>query len=247
MNKLLVAALLSCVAYGGCTGTETGNPVAELQIAYDARSSNADAIRIRDDGAPLRLDDIWLRLGEFSFGSTEAECSDDDLRAVMRPGIGVGNHGGDEPLVQDLSVPSDSYCEVLFDYASQPNPDEPADLPDELNGSAVFLTGELRDGTPVRLLLPSASGVRFAPSDRRFADGLQTLIIAFDVAAWFDGIDIESASREGNEVLISERSNPALLQAFQANLARGTELYRDEDANNRVSGGDTRIAVGSTR
>lgn len=44
------------------------------------------------------------------------------------------------------------------------------------------------------------------------------IIVSFDLAGMFDGLDFAGATVSGGEILIDETNNPALLQAFEAQL-----------------------------
>lgn len=229
-------ALASAVvaAAASCTGTEVGNPVAEpVSVSLTARSSSQD-VALAWDGhqdagsASIVIDELWVSLGDARFVIDEDCSAKRDTRIVI-----------DGPFVTDLAegpaalaqrLPEGNYCSVRVSLERAAAGD--AGFPTELTGHSVLLHGQRSDGTPV--VIRSRDKPDFVLRGRseafRVEDAHNALFLAFDAAAWLEGVGIESATpNAAGEILIEPGSDDARLRTFETNLKRSLALFKDGD------------------
>ena len=66
-------------------------------------------------------------------------------------------------------------------------------------------------------------------------EGREALVLAFDVAAWLDGVALDAATAGDDGVIVlSASSNASLLADLEANTARTLALYEDLDADGEL-------------
>jgi hypothetical protein len=94
--------VLACLATSnGCSsGTETGNPSFQAEMAYTAYSSAPLVVGVRDPKASVIVDSAWLDLGSVSLLGS-GTCSDSDPNRLQVPALGIGEHAaGNHNLVR---------------------------------------------------------------------------------------------------------------------------------------------------
>lgn len=224
-----LACAMGCSALGCAGGTETGNPSFEGQLAYDAYSSNVTAVALSAvDAEPAegatRVDSVWLVLGDISFGP---ECAAPAEATVHATGIGEGDHAAQGRVVTALTIAEGRYCSVRVPLERAP--ESPMAGPSALGGHSILIQGVAPDGTPFRVRSAMQGALELA-GDTPFelSEGAGAVLIGFDLAVWIDAIDWSGAEPSGGEIHIDTASNAALLERFEAALARGTGLYRSD-------------------
>ena len=56
------------------------------------------------------------------------------------------------------------------------------------------------------------------------------MFLGFDVAAWLGGVNLSTATADTDGVIrIDPTQNPSLYSLLEVNLARGLEIYPDDD------------------
>jgi hypothetical protein len=227
----LVGAL-SCVACN--SGTETGNPSVNGALSYTGYSSKPD-YGVREGGAVATIANVWLDLGPVSI-SPEGPCGIEGGEEFSVPALGVGDHAAGSHNSTAYAAKAGSFCDVALPFARVPSQAGGANLPEELRGNSLLITGKLIDETPFSIASDAISLIRLRAEGSGFvlsADQADA-VIAFDFGAWLDGIDLAAADRVDGQIVISSSSNRSLLVALEGNLAAGVALYRDRDGDGLV-------------
>lgn len=237
-------ALSAWVVVGAsCTGTEVGNPVAEpVSVSLTARSSVGAVALVREGdedtgGSTITIDQVWVSLGDARF-VIDDDCSGQMARAVV-----------DGPFLADLAkgpamlsarVPQGEYCSVRVSLERAAAAD--AGAPNALAGHSVLLHGHRADGTPV--VIRSRDKPDFVLRGRtetfRIEDAQQALFLAFDAAAWLEGVGIETATPNAQgEIVIEPGTEDARLRTFETNVKRSLSLFKDGNADGTLAPSET--------
>lgn len=224
---------LSCIACN--SGTETGNPSLTGALSYTGYSSKPTDYGVRDDGAVATITNAWLDLDSVSI-SPDGACGVDGGDAFVVPALGVGDHAAGQHNATAYTAKAGSFCSVALPFARVPGTSGAADVPAELRGNSLFITGKLADGTPFSIASSATPVIELRAGDSGFelSADRSDIVIAFDFAAWLEGVDLAAAERVDGQVVISSRSNRDLLATFEENVATGVALYRDRDGDGLV-------------
>jgi hypothetical protein len=207
----LVALLVSA-----CGGSEDGIPIdnTSITIALTATSTDESAVAIRSDEAALDVEEIVLSLRELEMvpcASDSASIADEDYVVDLTL----------EPPAQSIFESTVSeYCAVGVTIAPTRS-----DVPADLVGVAVRVRGTRSDGVPFEVRSPVDQTVELRTSEAVGA----YLALGFDLATWFDGVDVDGASVTDGVALIDEQTNASALAAFDANTPSAVALYADAD------------------
>jgi hypothetical protein len=245
----VVSALV--VVGASCTGTEVGNPVAEpVSVSLTARSSQGNVALVNGGdedagGSTIIVEQIWVSLGDARFVIDE-DCS--NRRAADRVVV-------DGPLVADLAtgpttlaerLPQGEYCSVRVSLERAPATD--AGAPDALAGHSVLLRGHRADGTPV--VIRSRDKPDFVLRGRaetfRIEEAHHALFLAFDAAAWLEGVGVETATPNAQgQIVIEPGTEDARLRRFETNLRRSLSLFKDGNADGTLAPSEATDAIAS--
>jgi hypothetical protein len=238
----LGAVLLACLLCVQCAGTETGNPSVGT-LSYNAWTTDQTRVALRaESDAEIELEQVWLNLGEVAFLPCSGETSE-SLAKV--PALGAADHAGFDAAQVPVELGSERVCELRVGLQASVE-ELPSGAPAELAASPIVLIGRLRDGTPFRLVAPSVSSLNLLTlQSAGFASStMPALLLAFDVARWLDGLDLNNAERLGDSILVNSEHNTERLAQFEANLAPGVTLFEDAAANGQVASDAERLAQG---
>jgi hypothetical protein len=223
--------LLLGLGLAGCTGgTETGNPSLTGELSYSGVSSAPTDIGVRQGGAVATVHNAWFALDEVTISSA-GDCGVQGNASFSVRALGIGDHAAGIHNATDFEAPAGAFCSVVLPFLPVAADDTTA--PAELRGHGVVVAGELADGTPFLLESDQAPLVELRGPDNGFELSSQApnVLLAFDFATWLEDADWATASVDSDRILVSERSNPELLQKFEARLAAGVALYRDRDGD----------------
>ena len=229
IRQTLVLAWLTA----GCTATETGNPVAEVQLSLTAGSSTTEVGLGDAAGAQLQIEQAWVVLGDVRFVPS-ADCDAGGETRVEVPGPNAVDLIA-APTAFSFAVEDRDYCRVRVPLERAEEP--PSGAPSELEDHSVVLLGSLRDGTPVlvRSRDKREADVRSRGMPFRLGDVEQDLLLVFDLGGWLEGVDLEGAElQEDGRLVVDDDSNRELLDAFEDNLRQSLELLRDLDRDGQV-------------
>jgi hypothetical protein len=222
------ACSLALVASGlaaGCGGTETGNPTlpaVELRLA--AFSNDFQSVAIGAPGPGITLERAVMALGQIrlvpcSPGAPPVNFGPVELDLTQKPAALLRAAGTDG-----------EYCSAHVSLTHGAG--------DELAGRSVALRGTRADGAPFELssTLELDVDLHTNPPDTPF--GARRLILAFNFATWFAGVNVAGAMVEDGLVSIDATRNTAVLDAFDARAGLTPALYDDADGNGQLAGDD---------
>lgn len=218
---LLLLALLPA-----CAGTETGNPsIQESSLTLRARSRDASVVTIGSGSGRVRVDAAWMALGAVGLSPCDAEP-----REVLAP---VEQDVVAPPEPRAFERDRDAYCALSSQHARAPAT-LPNGAPPELADRSLVVIG--RRGDDVAFRLGSAAVVPFtlsaAPPGFAVDDQNHSLILAFDLAAWFANVDLDGIVVDpGDSIRVNATENPDQLAAFEAAIAGSASLHHDLDGD----------------
>jgi hypothetical protein len=227
-SRLWVALIV--LAGGGCaSGTETGNPSITGQLSYTGYSSNPSEVGLRVGGSLATVKSAWFDLERIDV-SAAGSCGTGAAPAFVVPALGLGDHASGNHNSTAFEARDGSFCGLDVPFALVA---DASGAPAALLGRAFLVSGEVPDGTPFTIVSEAAPVVRLQATKGSFSlpESEPDLLLGFDFATWLSGLDFAGADRTAGAILISKDSNPALLQSFDAALARGLHLYRDRDGD----------------
>ena len=211
--------LLAALAMAGCGGSEEGVPVSSsiVTIALTATSTDESRIAVRSESASLSVVELGLSLRSLSI----VPCSP-DAAAIAQRDYPV-DLAAEPPAQANFESSVKGYCSVVLDVAPS-SADEPA----VLEGLTVFVRGTRSDAVPFEVrsefpLVIDLSSSEGAPIDAHH------LALAFDLATWFEEVDVEGATVTDGTAFIDATSNTDVLEAFDANGLAAAALYEDAD------------------
>lgn len=246
MKKLLAAALLAAGCIG--SGTETGNPsvTALTTMGLAAYTSSGEQVALVE-GAPgsIVLSEVWVSIEEVDLvRSIDGVCDDD------RPGAEVELAGivkdlADGPFVRDdLEIAVEEFCRIEVKLG-RPERDAGPPLGRE---SSMFVRGTTAGGTPFELWTDEEAEfeLRAAGGNFQLAEIDGALLVAFDVASWFDGIDLDRGVPDEDGVIrIHDETdhdvNDDLLDAFEDRIEGSLEAWDDSDDDGEIDDDDVRF------
>jgi len=225
----LLAVLVAVALVASCTASETGNPVAERKMTLLARSSD-DAVMLLDpvvdDG--VSIEQAWIVLDDIRFESG-AQCDDGDENEADIPGPIIVDLI-DRPDPFELALPDAAYCRVRvrFDRAEA----LPAGAPSELEDAAIVLRGTRADGARfvIRSRREPEAEVRSRDEPFQLTHATASLILAFDIGRWLQGVDLEGAEPNADGVIqIDDDHDDDRLERFETNVEAAMDLFDDHD------------------
>jgi hypothetical protein len=254
MDELAAVALVAVLATG-CFGTETGNPPARAQLALLATSSDPDRVAL-GASAPGRtvVTAAWVSVDAVRLSRAEV-CDIPGEREVDVSGARVVDLTGGAGSVVPFDADATYYCRLRVPLRRAREPLAEG-APPGLADAAVLVSGARRDGVPFTFVSRQERTLDLRSRDAPFALGDGTpgapgaaLALAFDVAAWLEGVDLDALEPEGGAVVIDDRSHRAALDRFEQNVTAALRLYRDRDGDGRLddrelSGGALAEVVG---
>lgn len=230
----LVWAGLACgvLAWGGCTGTDVGNPMTVSRV------EGAAVVEAPPSPASLALptveiDEVWLGVTDIGLGLAPA-CTGGPKEDAPTAFELVAGAELPEPPALEHGV-DDVVCGVTFRLGplaanGRDGAALPQGAPEDLRESSVVVLGRRRDGVPLELRDDLRSTVKLVPVGR---DGLTlgdpSVILAFAVDRWFAELDLAGAALTDGVLRIDATHNPALLSDFRKAFRASARLLRDPD------------------
>lgn len=226
------AASLGAASLFGCNATETGNPVAGQTLALTARSSSDDVATGSTEDAALSVSSAWIVLGDMRFIQS-ADCDSGSASRVDVDGP-IAIDLVKKPDVLDLELAATRYCRVRvrLDKAK-----DVAGAPSVLDDHSIVLEGERADGVSfsVRSRRNFDLELRARGDGFSLGTGKEAMILAFDVATWLDGVDLESATPDSNgSIAVDDDSDRDRLDVFEDNVKQAMELFKDDNRDSKL-------------
>lgn len=238
-RSLGVAAL--CLSLG-CNATETGNPAVPTQLGLTGHSRDPEAVAISPNDGDIVIEEAWVVLGDVRFVPFET-CDDAEDGRVDITGPVVAQIVGDGPAIVEFDVPAGDYCRVRvpLDRLEDTLPDG---SPPELAARSLLVRGQRSDGTPIEIRSSAESEADLRSDGAPFAisGAMAALVLVFDLAAWFDELELDSAELTDGRILVDEGINEELADRFDDNVERSLRLHRDDDEDGELDDEDERVA-----
>jgi hypothetical protein len=191
-------------------------------------------------GSLLTVDNAWLVLGEVELQSGE-NCA---AEHVDIDGLGAGDHAATQAPPTEFASEPGKYCGISLPFA--PSASElPNGVPASLKKESVFVRGKLPDGREFEIHseLQESLSLRATAGEFVLDSNHRSVVIGFDVAHWLSQLSWDDASTVDGAVIVSESSNRALLEQFEAALPSGVALFRDHDNNGEMDIAPEQLAV----
>jgi len=203
--------LAAAVALAACTGTDVGNPAVDVNFAaYNLTAPGATV-----EHATMQVERVRLRPADDCEGGAEIEIEGPFMIDLTSP-TSIAD-------LTDLELDAQAYCRLELRW----HPDDDTDRAIEVTGVA--------DGTPFDVRSRRNDELRLEATDAggfTIDDATSALFVAFDMAAWLDGVDIASAELDGDGVaLIDDDANGDLLDVFEDNVTDAANLFDDDDGD----------------
>jgi hypothetical protein len=225
----MIALLLSaCV-------TETGNPEMNVELRVTGQSSTervAVAIEKTITAAWVIVDDV--RLVEADGCETAAEVEYTAQGPFELDLLGT-------PVVIPIAAEPTTYCRLRVRMDRADGVDA---APAGLDDYALYLSGTRSDGVPFVL----RSREKFEFDLRATGDGFaleaghDQLVLAYDIGAWLDAVDLSLASLEDGTIFIDDEFNEHLLEDFETAADGALSLHADDDGDGVVGDDDALLA-----
>lgn len=229
----LLLVLASCL-------TETGNPELHARLALAARTSAPERVELGADAEGLAVHEAWVAVERARFVQGEV-CDRPGEIEIDAPPVVADVVAGE---VVEFPARAGGYCRVRLRIDEAEG--VPSGAPPELDERTVVVKGQRADGVPFTILTDERFEIDVRVKDGgapfTLEEGREALVLAFDVAAWLDGVALDEATVTDGAILVSEDSNEALLAAFEANTERIFELFEDGDRDGRVDDDDDPVA-----
>lgn len=229
MIRRSALALLALLA--GCEGTETGNPfVGEIRV--HAHSSAPAAVIVGTDDGVTHVTGLWLATADLTLLGDDCAAA---VATVANPtDVDVATTIGENDVALDGAPLCGAH--LTLDPAAAP-PGAPAGFA----GHTVWVEGTRADGVPFVVRTDLTGDLPLTAVDARFVIDADSpaVFLGFDVAVWLGDIDLAGALPGGDgAVVIDATTDPTRAAAFDDDVGRGIQLYRDVDRDGTVSGPD---------
>jgi hypothetical protein len=246
LTRAIALFLCALAPVGGCSsGTETGNPSFQAELAYTAYSSAPSLVGVRDRTATVVVDSAWLDLDAVAL-LRAGTCGGSATDALLVPALGIGDHAAGNHNLTRFELASGSFCAVELPFVRAPERAVSGEVPTELAQHSIMLAGSLDNGTRFSLLSAATPVVRLVADAGTFeiSTNRARTLITFDVATWLEDLDWSGATERDGTVFVSATENASLLARFEAKLARGVALYLDRDGDGKLDAAPERLAHG---
>jgi hypothetical protein len=116
-----------------------------------------------------------------------------------------------------------------------------SEAPSELDDNSIVLSGKRADDATfvVRSRRNYDLDLRARGDGFDLTGARGAMILAFDLATWLDGVELESAEANSNGVIeIDQDHDRTRLDAFEGNVKQAMELFRDRDRDSKLDDDD---------
>lgn len=225
----LLVLLVSCVA------TETGNPVAPVEMTLLGQSSDPSVV-VGDGAEGLRVEEAWVVLGRVRFVASETCEKDDRDRSDWE-----GRQVFDLVRAADrltFALADMTYCRVRIEFTRFDDPPPPG-VREDLEGHSIVIAGRRGDGVPFVIRSREHPELEIRAVNGAFEIGPR-LLLAFDFGVWMSGLDLDSLEPVDGMVQIDEGRNVDRLRQFEQAVEGSLELFRDDDENGELNDDERR-------
>gem|GEM_PF-5511098 len=229
----LFAGASSLLMVGGCTSTETGNPVDEpvgtdeplvTTTPVDLTWGLATGTRIGTDAIPgvanfqSTISGVWMRLAEVEFLTCDDEPVTNPLSDTQ------SNLSQSSSL--SLEASSGETCGAVIRTAPL---EESADVPTEAIGAGLLVGGTTEAGAELTIALPAGQVAILAPADGSFtAEELEGAHLEFDQAILTNELDTTEVIEGG---YYDQETAPRLTAQLAAQFSGAFRLVKPSAAD----------------
>jgi hypothetical protein len=237
-RSMAVAVALSGA---GCSNPSTG---------IDVGNGAAVAINLRGYEAPpapkpqgltlssgVRVDACWMGVERLRL-RPGSDCSGGDAETdVVGPLVAeiveVGILGG----AARYTVPAGPFCRFVLRFHVIRDKELPAGAPSVLADRSIVVQGARADGTPFTVASGRNDALSLDAKGGSFEleAGEHGLFVAFELGAAVAALDLGGATGD----TIDDKSEPERLAAFEAALTDAARLFRDADADGKLSASES--------
>ena len=251
ISAILLYALATGCSNGnpaGSSSTVQKNSVAVMKAA-SRQITSGTAIDIPVQGGDLHIQVALLNIEKFEIeensgfdGEQEGEHQDgdhdddngnddtietelEDIEVTGPFDIDVSNG---EIFLDSVAVYSGTFKKVEFNFVVNSN--------SPFNGNTIHISGEFRPTNAASIPFTLQSQFSENIQGRIAGDGIIVsentivpIVVTFDLAGWFNGVDFSSAEVVNSEIRIDSTSNTALLTVFENNLGQHVDVEEDND------------------
>ena len=207
---LILPLLLAGCALDPGQGTDTGNALrADLVVGGEglaiSQARDVEAILV----ARMNIHTIELK---------PCDLSDDD--ELEYDGPFAVDLRDPQPL-QEIELAYDAVCELEFEIEPGLAEGDPVD------GLSLYLEGRSASGQAFSLASTAAWEVEIE-EQLTLHEALNRFRILFDTDRWFDGLDPDTGTLDGDTVVIDALNNADLLAVFEQNVADTARMELDD-------------------
>ncbi len=150
------------------------------------------------------------------------------------------------PLPGSAYVTTGTYCGVDLKLDQLGSDEVPSGIPvnDPIVGTSLLMHGtRSSDATPLTLTINVDDPFQMRNASGFALEGMQiSLFLAYDLAHWFDGVDLSTAVLSNGAILINSANNTALYDHIKANVTGSSRLFKDENDNGILEGSESETA-----
>ena len=234
-----LASVVLLSACGPQGGTDVGNGATEFDVeGYEQSETPQSTQQSLSLGSGVELAHVYMALE----------------RVRLQPGSDCENENDDEqvddlgPFVADLvdggviggrrvfDVTPGPFCELRIDYHKISPNEAPAGTPPELGDNSVVVLGTRADGVPFKVESDMTETLRIRATDGSFnlSDSTNRLLMAYELSAWIDALDLGALTPTGGEIVIDDTSGN-VLSAFEDAVESSARLFRDENGDGQLN------------
>ncbi len=210
--------------------------VRNAEVNLVARSTNPYIADMYQSPGALSVDHIWLSWEPIRLHACSGENARWNVTNMVKGDLATG-------IWQPFTVEEREYCAVASSFVGAEHP-LPSDAPIEMRGRGLFIEGRLANGAPFVLAselfpmirLQSGTAIPFHTDPVR-------LLVSFDLAVAFNGLDLSTAVPDSEGVIrLENQYNWELLGEFEKRMPLAFSLHIDVDGDFRIGPYDQPIS-----
>lgn len=214
----------------GCAGTETGNPsmTRQASLSMVLKSSDPSVAQVCPAGVACTSSSLNVQSAWLSTDYLEAASCVGQDDSIVPPAAWDLLY----PVAKSFDTQIPQFCG--FRFVTRVGDASLGNIPAELVGASIWLRVTRVDNVVVDIRSPTILDV--GNVDPSHPLGNARLVVALDVAAWFEGIDLNALNVDSDGIArVSSTSNPLILQVLEQQTGNNA-ILRDEEADDGVAG-----------
>lgn len=242
LSFLFVAGLiLEGCAGTDVAGTEIGNPD-DVSVSVVGLNSDLGRLSVLAQSTGTTVSEAQVVLAELQFKMMSAGNGNGQEANFKGPYVADLLNDQTTPDLGTVRIPPGRYKQIEMNFEKLEADEIPEGISpsDPIVGHSYYLEGSREDGVPFAASLELTEEFRLE-SDDGFSlgeHGPTRLFVAFDLSAWFVGVDLSSAQVVDDEILIDESHNTELLDILKENIKTSARLFEDQNENGTLDPGE---------